>query len=167
MKQTQSLFRLTAIITLVAITAVFPSGCAKSDENTTEPPATADITLSVTEEETTADKISAIESFTYSDELSVVFTKLPSPPTRKRITNPDEVKAIFDYIHNNTGELIKTYGENDDRPAGWTVFLRFSDGTQVSNEGENILINNSVYKVNNDFFDGLIAMYNSAEEQEE
>lgn len=111
---------------------------------------------------------SAVDTLAYTDGLSVVFTKLPSPPTRKKITNPTEVKEICDFITSNVGEQIKVYTENESRPAGWFIFLNFSNGTMLSNNGGNkIEINNTVYRVEDDFIDKLISFYYSAEEPEE
>ena len=100
-----------------------------------------------------------------SKNTNMVFAKLPSPPVCKKITDIETINKVIDFI--NSSEKIPT--ENRDE-AGWYMLITLTSPKglrQYSVVGNKLTINDSCYKVSQDFIDNLEKLYYEIDAKEE
>lgn len=94
-------------------------------------------------------------------ETVIEFIKLPSPPKYKLIKSKKDIAKINQYIE----DYEKTEIEHSDIN-GWSIILKYSNGKKISIVGDNLIINDDYYRVDNDFESGLTEIYNSLDYKE-
>ncbi len=93
---------------------------------------------------------------------SVVFYTLPSPPHYKEIKDAETVQKIRRLVDS----CDKLEVNQTEKSGGWTIFLRFSDGMQVSVLGDIITVNEQKYRVDESVQERLLTLYRNSPAEE-
>lgn len=136
-------------------------GCGKISDETQSSFASTNSTSAV---DTAAAKVTSDISSSIKENKSVTsltFIKYPSPPKSKTTTEASTIKEIIKYIDGGKSIPIKNDGTK-----GWNILINLSDGTQISVLGNTLKVNDSFYKVSDEYTDGLLKIYNNMNVEE-
>lgn len=142
-----------AIAAIMFCLALF--GCSNTDTNKQ----VKDVSSSVAKSSTT-------KSSTKSENISMTFAKLPSPPKCKKTKDQETIHKVIEYIYYYKKVPIENKNEK-----GWqmliTVSLPNGNIKQYSVIGDKLQIDKSCYKISKDLINNLEKLYNQMDVPEE
>jgi D-mannonate dehydratase len=147
--------KIALAITVIMFCFLALLGCNKTDINKQ----TKDISSAIA-------KSSVANSSAKSENISMTFAKLPSPPTCKRIKDQQTIHKVIEYIDSYKKVSIENKNEK-----GWQILITATlpggEIKQYSVIGEKLQIDKDCYKISKDFIDNLEKLYDQIDVPEE